>query len=83
MHCVYVKTHQVQQGYKRSEPVQPTTRHFTSAAHVLTVAKNKQQQTRTPAESYADKCRYCQQNHWSDECGKYRTISAKKTTTEG
>ena len=38
----YVKTHQVQQGYKRSEPVQPTTRNFTSSAHVLTVAKNKQ-----------------------------------------
>ncbi|KAH3792239.1 hypothetical protein DPMN_145730 [Dreissena polymorpha] len=47
-------------------------------AHVLTANKPKSSPMRTSADNYADKCRYCQQKHWRDECTKYRTISERK-----
>ncbi|CAG2219415.1 unnamed protein product [Mytilus edulis] len=33
--------------------------------------------------SYFDKCRYCYQQHWSDECPKYQSIEERKRQLKG
>ena len=34
--------------------------------------------TEKPSKMYSDKCRYCTNRHWSDECTKYKTIEERK-----
>ena len=52
----------------------------TSPAQVLSAGQTGSALQR---ETYADKCRYCQQKHWSDQCDKYKTISERKSQLKG
>ncbi|XP_053395705.1 uncharacterized protein LOC128555912 [Mercenaria mercenaria] len=74
-----LNSHSVQKGIRLNESKEPITRSFANSgsAHVL-AAVRKQPTMKRNTENYADKCRYCQQKHWSDECNKYRTISERK-----
>ncbi|XP_071123871.1 uncharacterized protein [Mytilus edulis] len=33
--------------------------------------------------SYFDKCRYCQEQHWSDECKKFKSVEDRKRQLKG
>ncbi len=69
--------HQSTQPFKRP-PMQYSSPPYKGTAHVLTANKPKSSPMSKSTENYADKCRYCQQKHWSDECTKYRTISERR-----
>ena len=42
-------------------------------------ALTSQSESRT-INNYRNKCRFCSEKHWSDECTKYRTIEERKKT---
>lgn len=39
--------------------------------------------TRVKSNPFYDKCRYCEDKHWSDECPKYKTIDKRKKQIKG
>lgn len=65
------KTHGIHSDIKsntgRRGPV-----HVTSAEALVASAKQ------LPVKNYFDKCRYCEKQHWSDECPTYRTVKERK-----
>lgn len=76
--------------YSRSEPKHWQKKSFTlfignrgsqhsNAGQALVVASDD----KTGSATYFDKCRYCQQQHWSDECPKYRSIEERKRLLKG
>lgn len=36
-----------------------------------------------PPKTYVKRCRYCEKEHWSDECSKYNTIEDRKRRIKG
>lgn len=60
-----------QQGTRsvKYEKQSPSSFNTTHSAEALVAAKGN---------GYSDKCRYCQNRHWSDECTKYRTLEERK-----
>ena len=42
------------------------------------VTDNKRARTK-----FYPKCKYCDENHWSDECAKYATVEARKQKIRG
>ncbi|XP_060551133.1 uncharacterized protein LOC132712731 [Ruditapes philippinarum] len=51
-----------------------------------TLVSNDMQRRRTNNNSnkdYSTFCRYCEKQHWSDECPKYRTIEERKRVLKG
>ena len=60
----------------------PVSQYKSSAQALVTTSSGPHLNERN-SKSSVNKCRYCQQNHWSDECNKYTTIVERKDRIKG
>lgn len=65
----------------KSESAGDHERHLTSSAEAL-VAGVEATDNKRERKVYP-KCKYCDENHWSDECVKYATVEARKQRIRG
>ncbi|MCG8044652.1 MAG: DUF1759 domain-containing protein [Candidatus Thiodiazotropha endolucinida] len=56
---------------------------YNSSAQALVTTSSKPNSNEGKSKSSMNKCRYCQENHWSDECKKYATINERKDRIKG
>ena len=60
-------------GHNKYEKTSSARYNMGHSAEVLVVTSK--------GSGYSDKCRYCQNRHWSDKCMSYKTAEDKKETT--
>jgi hypothetical protein len=54
-----------------------------SSTQSLISMPSKLHLSKKTADSHKKRCRYCEKDHWSDECCKYKTISERKNHIKG
>ena len=58
-------------------------RYSSSSGTLLAGAKPRLQQEGTGKKQSMSACKYCERNHWSDECTEYRTLEQRKRKIKG
>ncbi len=78
-------------GFQNSMSVKADTRrrygHDSEPRSISQTLSTNSGRSQTGAENHKNllikKCRYCQQQHWSDECKEYQTINDRKQRIKG